>query len=124
MPPPTPLPSHVYKILPAAPPDPLPSVLPLSALDANDGYIHLSTAAQVVGTASRFFADANVLWLLKIPLQKLGQGGGQVKWEESGSGCFPHLYGADVGSEVVDKVVVVRRGEGEDWEGCFEGKLD
>lgn len=38
---------YVYKILDAPPAEPLPSELPVSALDAKDGFVHLSTAAQV-----------------------------------------------------------------------------
>lgn len=44
---PTPLPTHVYKILDAKPEDPLPAALPVSELDRKDGFVHLSTAAQV-----------------------------------------------------------------------------
>lgn len=44
---PTPLPTHVYKILDARPEDPLPASLPVSELDEKDGFVHLSTAAQV-----------------------------------------------------------------------------
>lgn len=40
-------PQFVYKILPEAPEEPFPALLPLSELDANDGFVHLSTAAQV-----------------------------------------------------------------------------
>jgi uncharacterized protein (DUF952 family) len=37
----------IYKILPAAPADPLPEQFPLSSLDQDDGFVHLSTATQV-----------------------------------------------------------------------------
>lgn len=37
----------IYKILPSAPATPLPSEFPLSNLDRNDGFIHLSMATQV-----------------------------------------------------------------------------
>lgn len=40
-------PRFIYKILPTAAPEPFPSVLPLSELDAKDGFVHLSTAEQV-----------------------------------------------------------------------------
>jgi uncharacterized protein (DUF952 family) len=43
---PNPLPKYIYKIVPADP-QPLPEALPLSDLDRNDGFLHLSTAAQV-----------------------------------------------------------------------------
>lgn len=41
-------PTYVYKIVPAAPPDPIPTEYPLSELDQKDGFVHLSTAAQVI----------------------------------------------------------------------------
>lgn len=39
-------PKYIYKIASSAPPDPIPTVYPLSELDKKDGFIHLSTAAQ------------------------------------------------------------------------------
>lgn len=47
---PNPLPKYIYKILPSPPQDPLPKEFPLSQLDANDGFVHLSTATQVLNT--------------------------------------------------------------------------
>ncbi|KAI8931347.1 hypothetical protein NX059_011686 [Plenodomus lindquistii] len=112
---PSPLPTYLYKILPSAPPSPLPARLPLSDLDRNDGYIHLSTSEQVPGTADRFFGSVSELWLLKIRYEVLAAGtdgdgavkaGNQaeVRWEEAGHGCFAHLYGADLGSGNVESV--------------------
>ncbi|KAF2004001.1 hypothetical protein P154DRAFT_64323 [Amniculicola lignicola CBS 123094] len=93
MPAPTPLPTYLYKILPIAPPTPLPSTLPLSELDSNDGYIHLSTSTQTSSTASKYFSSFSTLWLLRLKLCVLEEGEGEVKWEEVGRGCFAHLYG-------------------------------
>lgn len=45
------LPKFVYKIVPAAPPEPLPTEYPLSVLDETDGFVHLSTAEQVSSAA-------------------------------------------------------------------------
>jgi len=47
LPPPSPLPEFVYKITPEAPPQPIPEQYPLSALDQQDGFVHLSTSWQV-----------------------------------------------------------------------------
>lgn len=113
MPPPSPLPTYLYKILSKAPPLPLPKALPLSPLDSKDGFIHLSTAEQTPKTAGRFFPDTANLNLLKLPLQRIEH---NIKWEESTSGCFAHLYDQGVGKdEVVDTKTIVRR-EGENWE--------
>ncbi|KAF1840076.1 uncharacterized protein K460DRAFT_296815 [Cucurbitaria berberidis CBS 394.84] len=116
MPAPSPLPTYLYKILPAAPPSPLPARLPLSDLDRNDGYIHLSTSEQVPGTADKFFGSVSELWLLKIKYEVLAAGTdgdgdvksedkAEVKWEEVGRGCFAHLYGGDLGKGNVESVV-------------------
>ena len=112
MPPPSPLPLFVYKILSEEPPSQLPDALPLSALDAEDGFIHLSSAEQVPATAARFYSDVSALWLLKIPLENIRDG---VKWEQAGSEYFPHLYDKNLGqSEVVEIQKVIKDRQG-DW---------
>ena len=118
---PSPLPTYLYKILDSAPPDPLPTELPLSPLDANDGFIHLSTAAQTSATASRFFADLDTLHILRIPLKVLENGRGRVKWEESmNHGVFAHLYDVGLGRDEVEEVMVMKRGD-EGWEKSLNG---
>ena len=112
MPPSISPPKYIYKILPEAPPDPLPNSLPLSALDAQDGFIHLSTAAQTPATAGRFFSTSEKLWVLKIPLKQIES---NVRWEENQSGCFPHLYGANLGHREIESTKVFMRGEGYTW---------
>lgn len=113
MPPPSPLPKYVYKILSKIPPLPLPKALPLSPLDAKDGFIHLSTAEQTPKTAGRFFTDAANLCLLKLPLQRIEH---NVKWEEGTSGCFAHLYDQGVGKDEVIDTKSMARWEEETWE--------
>ena len=64
---------------------------PLSAADEADGYVHLSTGAQLARTAERHFADAQALWLLAVETERLGDG---LRWEEArGGDRFPHFYG-------------------------------
>ncbi|KAL6711570.1 hypothetical protein ACN47E_004504 [Coniothyrium glycines] len=123
MPAPSPLPTYLYKILPSAPPSPLPARLPLSDLDRNDGYIHLSTSEQVPGTADKFFSNVAELWLLRIKYDVLaagtdGNGNGSVnvaaqtaelRWEENARGSFAHLYGADLGSGNVEGAFRVQK---------------
>lgn len=59
-------------------------------IDRADGYVHLSTAAQVRETAARHFAGAEGLMLLSIPVDRLGD---DLRWEASrGGALFPHLY--------------------------------
>jgi len=60
--------------------------------DVQDGYIHLSTAAQLRETIDKHFAGQDGLWLAAIDLDALGDA---VKWEPSRGGqLFPHIYGA------------------------------
>jgi uncharacterized protein (DUF952 family) len=61
-----------------------------SPLDAADGYIHFSTAAQVRETAAKHFAEIADLVLVAVPEDVLGHA---LKWEKSrGGDLFPHLY--------------------------------
>jgi uncharacterized protein (DUF952 family) len=61
-------------------------------VDLADGFIHLSTAAQLTETVDKHFAGQNDLWIAAIDLDALG---GAVKWEASrGGDLFPHIYGA------------------------------
>lgn len=59
-------------------------------IDLADGYIHFSTAAQVVETAAKHFGGQNDLVLVAIEAEKLGSA---LKFEVSrGGALFPHLY--------------------------------
>jgi len=62
-----------------------------SDADLRDGFIHLSTAAQVAETASKHFAGQSGLLLVHVDSARLGDA---LKWEPSrGGALFPHLYG-------------------------------
>ena len=59
-------------------------------IDLADGYVHMSTPAQVVETAAKHFAGESDLVLLAIETDTLGPA---LKWEPSrGGALFPHLY--------------------------------
>jgi uncharacterized protein (DUF952 family) len=59
--------------------------------DVRDGFIHLSEAAQVAGTAERHFGRMDGLVLVALDAEMLADG---LKWEPSRSGeLFPHYYG-------------------------------
>ena len=59
-------------------------------IDIADGYVHLSTAAQVTETAARHFAGESDLVLLALDGDRLGEA---LRWEPSrGGALFPHLY--------------------------------
>lgn len=75
-----------------------------SAVDLADGYIHLSTADQLAGTAARHYAGRSGLLLLTVELSKIEAA---VVWEPSrGGALFPHIYGALPVSAVTAKRVM------------------
>ena len=60
-------------------------------VDLRDGFIHLSTAAQVRETAALHFAGMADLMLVAIDSDKVAD---RLKWERSrGGDLFPHHYG-------------------------------
>ena len=62
-----------------------------SAVDARDGFIHFSTAAQLEETLRRHFAGQRDLVLVAFDPADLGA---LVRWEPSRGGeLFPHVYG-------------------------------
>lgn len=84
--------SRIYKILPAADWAAAQSAGRYlgSAVDAKDGFIHFSTAAQATQTARRHFAGQDGLLVLEVEADELGEA---LKWEPSrGGDLFPHLY--------------------------------
>ena len=59
--------------------------------DRRDGFIHFSTAEQVVESARRHRAGQAGLLLIAVESTRLGD---RLRWEPSRSGqLFPHLYG-------------------------------
>lgn len=62
-----------------------------SSQDAEDGFIHFSTAAQVKESAARHRAGQAGLVLLAVDAGRLGAA---LRWEPARGGqLFPHLYG-------------------------------
>lgn len=62
-----------------------------SSQDLADGFIHFSTAGQVIGSAAKHRAGQDGLVLLAVDGDVLGEA---LKWEPSrGGALFPHLYG-------------------------------
>jgi uncharacterized protein (DUF952 family) len=61
-----------------------------SAADLRDGFIHLSTARQLPGTAAKHFAGQTDLLLIAFREGDLAG----LRWEPSrGGDLFPHVYG-------------------------------
>jgi uncharacterized protein (DUF952 family) len=68
--------------------------------DVRDGFIHLSTLAQVAGTLAKHFAGEADLVLLRISSAELGE---RLRWEPSRDGeLFPHLYAPLTSSKVTE----------------------
>jgi uncharacterized protein (DUF952 family) len=62
-----------------------------SPVDHSDGFIHLSTPAQVAETARKHFGGEEGLTLIAIDPAALD---GALRWERSRAGAlFPHVYG-------------------------------
>ncbi len=58
--------------------------------DLRDGYIHISTPAEVPATAAKWFAGEVGLMALTLDADTLGEA---LKWEPARGGIlFPHLY--------------------------------
>ena len=82
-----------YKVLTAAEMETLEreGVFAGAEVDVADGYIHLSTAAQLTETVDKHFAGRDDLHVAAVDLDALGD---RIRWELSRGGqLFPHLYG-------------------------------
>lgn len=75
-----------------------------SPVDVEDGYIHMSCAAQLKETMDKWYADQAEVALLKITAADIV---GDLKYEVSRGGAeFPHLY-ADMPLSAVAQVWLV-----------------
>jgi uncharacterized protein (DUF952 family) len=73
-------------------------------IDLADGFIHLSTAAQLTQTVQRHFAGQSNLTVAAVDLAGLGDA---VRWEPSrGDQLFPHLYGPLRPAAVIGRCVL------------------
>lgn len=82
-------PRYLYKIIPSIAPvrEPLPERLPVSDLDQNSGFTHLSMAQQVPNTLKRFFSEEPLVYILRIEYTHVCQ---HVRWESpDGKVCGP-----------------------------------
>lgn len=88
---------YVYKLVPSSAPIPesLPDRLPVSDLDLQSGFVHLSSARQVPNTLKFFFKDEPVVYVLRLEYAKVED---NIRWESpdakicgprDGEGMFP-----------------------------------
>lgn len=79
-----------------------------SPVDLADGFIHLSTAAQVADTAAKHFAAIPDLLLVAVSTADVEP---WLRWEPSrGGALFPHVYG-DLPLGAVRAVTPLRVGD-------------
>ncbi|PTU25035.1 hypothetical protein P175DRAFT_0498144 [Aspergillus ochraceoroseus IBT 24754] len=116
-------PIYLYKLIPSTSPvrEPLPERLPVSEIDQQSGFVHLSTSLQVPNTLKIFFKDEPLVYILRIPYENVAQ---DIRWESPeghvcGSrpteGLFPHLYnGLKLGRDEVESIGVWTNDHG--WE--------
>lgn len=143
-------PRYIYKIVPSTTPirEPLPETLPVSELDRNSGFIHLSMASQVPNTLKFFFSEEPVVYILRINHADVIQ---DIRWESPdgkvcgprpGEGLFPvsgefscfgrpndnlliqlqpkHLYnGLKLGKDEVESIAIWQNDGG--WDKALDG---
>ena len=81
-----------------------------SADDARDGFIHFSTASQLLETVRKHYFGQTGLFLIAVDADALGEA---LRWETSRNDeLFPHLYGElDLGA-VTDVLELRTRADG------------
>ena len=100
-----------YKVLTAADAAALDAgVFRGAPVDIADGYIHLSTAAQLSETVARHFAGHADLTIAAVNLAALAEA---IRWEPSRHGqLFPHLYAALPASAILARWPLELRADG------------
>jgi uncharacterized protein (DUF952 family) len=79
-------------------------------IDIQDGYIHLSTTAQVDETVAKHFVGQSDLSIAAVDLEALGE---TVRWEVSrGNQLFPHIYGPLTLDAVIAYGLIEYEGDG------------
>ncbi|KAJ5103854.1 hypothetical protein N7532_004383 [Penicillium argentinense] len=121
-------PLYIYKIVPssAGVREPLPERLPVSELDQNSGFVHLSMAHQVPNTLKMFFKNEPLVYILRIQYATVMS---DIRWESPDGkvcgprpdeGLFPHLYnGLKLGRDEVESIAIWQNDGG--WEKALEG---
>jgi len=83
------------------------SLVPYSALDLADGFMHLSTKDQMIETANRYYTDYNPTLGLTLAIADLEN---DLRWEPAAkrnNELFPHLY-APCPRALITAVLILR----------------
>ncbi|KAI9375012.1 hypothetical protein BJX61DRAFT_540284 [Aspergillus egyptiacus] len=116
-------PNYLYKLVPSTVPvhQPIPERLPVSEIDRQSGFVHLSTAFQVPNTLRYFFSHEPLVYVLRIPYETVANDvrfedpEGRVCGPRPEEGLFPHLYnGLKLGRDEVESMSVWKNEDG--WE--------
>ncbi|KAL2823669.1 hypothetical protein BDW59DRAFT_148462 [Aspergillus cavernicola] len=116
-------PTYLYKLVPSTAPvhQPIPDRLPVSEIDQQSGFVHLSTALQVPNTLKLFFKDEPLVYVLRIPYESVARDirfedpEGRVCGPRPEEGLFPHLYnGLKLGKDEIESMSVWSNDHG--WE--------
>ena len=106
---------NVYRIFTPSQWDASDEQLPLSSLDINDGYIHLSTYESVVETANRYFAAEPHLLVASFDAQQFGTAL-KMEYVATRAAYFPHLYAtALLKSQASEVLFLVNSNTGFQW---------
>jgi len=83
-----------------------------------EGFIHCSTAEQVIPVANRIYIGQKGLVLLAIDTAKVIP---SIRWEnlEGGTELYPHIYGPINASAVLDSIDFIPQANG-----CFQFPYD
>lgn len=85
---------------------------------ATEGFIHCSGAAQVAGSANRFYAGERDMVVLQIDTARLTS---ELRDEAASNGeLFPHIYGP-IAHESVVNVLTLERGADGKWQFAAPG---
>ena len=85
-------------------------VIPLSAIDRRDGFIHLSTEDQFIETANLYFSAVDQPLVIELDRALVV---GEVRWEWSAQrrSDFPHLYAKALSLDAANAIVSLIAGD-------------
>jgi uncharacterized protein (DUF952 family) len=77
---------------------------------STEGFIHCSTAEQLITTANRFFSEENELVILHVDSNIVTA---TIKYESADNQLFPHIYGKLNMDAVIEVSKIIKNSSGE-----------